>query len=58
VPRYLVRDRDGIYGHDFSVRVDGLGIKQVPISARSPWQNCYGDGLSEVFDENVWTTLS
>jgi hypothetical protein len=31
VPRYLVRDRDGIYGHDFTTRVDGLGIQQVPI---------------------------
>src|SRR5215831_8826451 len=31
VPRYLVRDRDGIYGHDFTTRVDGLGIRQVPI---------------------------
>jgi putative transposase len=41
VPSYLVRDRDGIYGHDFTTRVDGLGIQQVPISARSPWQNCY-----------------
>src|SRR5215471_10350914 len=32
VPRYLVRDRDGIYGHDFTTRIDGLGIQQVPIS--------------------------
>jgi transposase InsO family protein len=45
VPRYLVRDRDGIYGHDFTTRVDGLGIRQVPISARSPWQNCYAERL-------------
>jgi transposase InsO family protein len=45
VPRYLVRDRDGIYGHDFTTRVDGLGIRQVPISARSPWQNCYAERM-------------
>jgi transposase InsO family protein len=45
VPRYLVRDRDGIYGHEFSARVDGLGIRQVPISARSPWQNCYAERI-------------
>jgi putative transposase len=45
VPRYLVRDRDGIYGHDFVARVDGLGVKQVPISARSPWQNCYAEPI-------------
>jgi putative transposase len=45
VPRYLVRDRDGIYGHDLVARVDGLGVKQVPISARSPWQNCYAERI-------------
>jgi putative transposase len=45
VPRYLIRDRDGIYGHDFTTRVDGLGIQQVPISARSPWQNCYAERM-------------
>jgi transposase InsO family protein len=43
VPRYVVRDRDGIYGHGFTARVDGLGIRQVLISARSPWQNCYAE---------------
>jgi putative transposase len=45
VPRYLVRDRDGIYGYDFTTRVDGMGIRQVPISARSPWQNCYTERM-------------
>jgi transposase InsO family protein len=40
-PRYLVRDRDGIYGNDFIRRVEGMGIEEVPISARSPWQNPY-----------------
>ena len=49
VPRYLVRDRDGIYGHDFTTRVDGLGIQQVPISARSPWQNCYAERVPGEF---------
>jgi putative transposase len=38
---YLLRDRDGIYGIEFSRRVDGVGIEQVPISAHSPWQNPY-----------------
>ena len=28
-PRYLLRDRDGIYGHEFTSRVDHMGIKQV-----------------------------
>ncbi len=39
--RYLLRDRDGKYGEDFVRRVESLGIKQVLISARSPWQNPY-----------------
>jgi hypothetical protein len=43
-PRYLVH-RDGIYGHVFTARVDGLDIRQVPKSARSPWQNCYAERL-------------
>ena len=40
-PRFLLRDRDGIYGTDFVGRVKGLGIEQVVISARSPWQSPY-----------------
>ena len=40
-PRYLVRDREGIYGEDFKTRVEGLGIEQVPTAPRSPWQNPY-----------------
>ena len=40
-PKYLLRDRDGKYGEDFVRRVETLGIKQVLISARSPWQNPY-----------------
>jgi len=39
--RYLVRDRDGIYGAVFQKRVEGLGLVEVPIAPRSPWQNGY-----------------
>jgi transposase InsO family protein len=38
-PRYLLRDRDGIYGDYFCRRVDGMDIREVPIAPRSPWQN-------------------
>jgi len=38
-PRYLLRDRDGIYGVDFVPRVEGLGLEQKLIAPRSPWQN-------------------
>ena len=38
-PRYLLRDRDAIYGADFVRRVEGLGLEQKLIAPRSPWQN-------------------
>jgi putative transposase len=40
-PRYLLRDRDGIYGAAFRNRVKNLGIKEVVIARRSPWQSPY-----------------
>jgi transposase InsO family protein len=45
VPRFLVRDRDGIYGESFRSRVAGMGIEEICISPRSPWQNCYVERL-------------
>jgi transposase InsO family protein len=42
-PRYLLRDRDGIYGSWFQQRVSNMGIRQVLISPRSPWQNPYAE---------------
>ena len=40
-PKYLLRDRDAIYGNHFRKRVCGLGMKECPIAPRSPWQNPY-----------------
>jgi putative transposase len=40
-PRYLLRDRDGIYGRFFRRRVRNLGFKEVVIARRSPWQSPY-----------------
>ena len=37
-PRYLLRDRDGIYGAHFRERVQNMGIEEVLIAPRSPWQ--------------------
>jgi putative transposase len=42
-PRYLLRDRDGIYGQVFDRRVAGIGMAQVLTAARSPWQNPYAE---------------
>jgi transposase InsO family protein len=44
-PRYVVRDRDQAYGSDFIRRVRAMGIRDRPISARSPWQNGYAERL-------------
>ena len=45
VPKYLLRDRDGIYGVDFVQRVRGMGVEEVVISANSPWQSPYVERL-------------
>jgi transposase InsO family protein len=39
----LIRDRDGIYGATFDTRVNHLGIRQLRIAPRSPWQNGYAE---------------
>ncbi len=44
-PRFLLRDRDGIYGEYFSRRVRNMGIEQVVTAPRSPWQNPYVERL-------------
>jgi len=44
-PKYLVRDRDQIYGKSFRRRVKSLGIEEVLIAPRSPWQNPYVERL-------------
>jgi hypothetical protein len=40
-PRYLLRDRDSIYGAAFQTRVGNLGLEEVKIAPQSPWQNPY-----------------
>jgi transposase InsO family protein len=45
IPRYLIRDRDCVYGEDFVRRVGAMGIRDRPISPRSPWQNGYAERL-------------
>jgi transposase InsO family protein len=45
LPKYLLRDRDSIYGSVFVKRVNGMGIQQKLISPRAPWQNPYVERL-------------
>jgi hypothetical protein len=38
-PKYLLRDRDGIYGTIFRQRLGNMDIKEVITAPQSPWQN-------------------
>jgi hypothetical protein len=40
-PRYIIRDRDAVYGDVFIRRLRAMGIRDRPTAARSPWQNGY-----------------
>jgi transposase InsO family protein len=44
-PRYLLHDRDCIYGAAFHQRVGEMGILEVLSAPRSPWQNAYAERL-------------
>jgi transposase InsO family protein len=44
-PRYLIRDRDQVYGERFSRQTQALDIREVVIAPRSPWQNAYAEGV-------------
>ena len=40
-PRIRNRDRDSTYGEFFSRRIKHMGIEEITIAARSPWQTPY-----------------
>ena len=44
-PRYLLRDRDRIYGNEVCWRIASLEMEQVLTAPRSPWQNPYAERL-------------
>jgi len=41
IPRYLLRDRDCVFGGEFRKEVKAMGIKEVLSAPRSPWQRAY-----------------
>jgi putative transposase len=41
LPRYLLRDRDAIFGNHFREQVRDMGICEVLSEPRSPWQRAY-----------------
>jgi transposase InsO family protein len=44
-PRYLLRDRDSIYGSYFRTRLKNMGINEIMTTPRSPWQNPFVERL-------------
>jgi transposase InsO family protein len=44
-PTYLVRDNDRAYGYIFTARLRAMGIRDRPITPRSPWQNGIAERL-------------
>ena len=44
-PRYLLRDRDAIYGRDFADITRDMGMEEVLTAPRSPWQNPFVERL-------------
>ena len=44
-PRSIVRDRDCVYDDVVIQRLRAMGIRDRPISPRSPWQNGYSERL-------------
>ncbi len=44
-PRFLLRDRDKIFGSTSVRRVDSMGIEEVVTAPGSPWQNPYCERL-------------
>ena len=44
-PRYLIRDQDRTYGVAVTRRLRAMGIRDKPIAAGSPWQNCFSERL-------------
>ncbi|MGA7535584.1 MAG: hypothetical protein WBW27_27275, partial [Pseudolabrys sp.] len=44
-PRYLIRDRDRIYGTIVTRRLRAMGIRDKPAAPASPWQNGFAERL-------------
>jgi len=64
-PRYLLHDRDSIYGNSFRQAVRDMGTQEVLIAPRSPWQSPFVERLIGsirrecldhviVFNEALW----
>ena len=55
-PRFLLRDRDEIYGSDFMRSVEAMGIEEVLSAPRAPWQNPFVERVTGHCAASAWTT--
>jgi transposase InsO family protein len=55
-PRYLLRDRDRIFGDDFTKQVRNLGIQEVLSAPRAPWQRAYVERMIGTIRHECLTT--
>jgi hypothetical protein len=44
-PRYLIRDRDAIFGREIGATIKGMGTEALVTAAQSPWQNPFVERL-------------
>jgi len=44
-PKYIVRDRDSVYGEIFTRRLRTMGIRDRPTAPQSPWENRHTERL-------------
>jgi len=57
-PRFLLHDRDSIFGGSFARRVGSMGIEEVVTAPGSPWQNPYCERLIGSIEGSASTTSS
>ena len=54
--KYLIRDRDQIYGAVVTRRLRAIGIRDKPTAPASPWQNGFAERLIGSIRREWWTT--
>ena len=55
-PKYIVRDRDSVYGGIFTRRLRAMGIRDRLTAPQSPWQNGHTERLIGSIRRNVLIT--
>ena len=55
-PRYLLRDRDGIFGQTFLDQVTAMGMSEVLSMPGAPWHRAYIERVIGTSSVNAWIT--